>query len=989
MFRASAWLVPSAIVASLLAGLLVVASGCGSPAPATTAETKKFRPVDAAEAAAPAAVATDDAAKERVAFVSGSQAPSDDPQRAASASGAIKSADAPATRDAAAKNAPAASQGNIDADENAENAAAEKQLTPELRSVLEDIDRLARQQPKGNTQQERLESVLMVQKQRLELANKALALKPPAPYRRQLVRAIAEIYQVNVQLQIPGAANQLAEFGKRLAADPDPQVARIGRHTEFTANISRIASQPLENGQQIVAEAKKLLAAEKGNVSEDTEQLVGSAADMLTTAGMTMDSVTLIEALAEALKATPNRAENAARYSTIAKLIRTDLSSLLEDVIREKPAAEQKLVAAVKGLLADVPPTGSLFQSTRQVAGVLEATGHYKAAQDCFEMIGAAFKDSSDSQLASSVAQMAEKAQRRMSLVGQPLAVEGVTPDGQPFDWSPYVGKVVLVDFWATWCGPCIEELPNVRQNFEQFHGKGFDVIGVSIDHEISNLKQFLTLQDVPWATVTTPEVIEGKVSREQAFELPMPAKCGVDAIPFLVLIGKDGKVDSIHVRGPKLKARLTELLGEPVTTEVPSDPTQPAARPADAKPAAAKPADAKPADAKPAAGQAPEGKQSRSGFQAIRAASPIAALVAQAIFTAPADASADQQDNKDNADAANPYLAKPGLTPSELVAYIQKMLDKPAIIQAREGFAEAIAQACDRVLAAQDSTASEKRLAAETKLAVLHRAAMDGNKAADEQLGKFVETLKDDSRPSIASEVKFLRLERRVLDAPDLPLEQIPALLKDVEQFAKNEKLTGQHLRLASASVAAINRLEDGDEREQWFGTLGAAFAESSDRELSRYGQKLARTANAGHSDLIGKPLALSGKLFKGGPLHWDSYRGKVVLVDFWATWCGPCRAAMPHVREFYEQHREAGLEVLGVSLDDDQEALADYLKENRLPWPTLAGDATQELAEKYKVQAIPTMMLVDRAGKVVGVAHSLDDLATKAEKLLSAKSK
>jgi len=117
-----------------------------------------------------------------------------------------------------------------------------------------------------------------------------------------------------------------------------------------------------------------------------------------------------------------------------------------------------------------------------------------------------------------------------------------------------------------------------------------------------------------------------------------------------------------------------------------------------------------------------------------------------------------------------------------------------------------------------------------------------------------------------------------------------------------------------------------------------------------------------------------------------WDAFRGKVVLVDFWATWCGPCRREMPQVKALYERLHDQGFDVVGVSLDADQEALAAYLEENAIVWDTLAGDGTQELAEKYGVRGIPTMMLVDRDGKIVGVAHNVAALAPMVEKLLAA---
>jgi thiol-disulfide isomerase/thioredoxin len=189
----------------------------------------------------------------------------------------------------------------------------------------------------------------------------------------------------------------------------------------------------------------------------------------------------------------------------------------------------------------------------------------------------------------------------------------------------------------------------------------------------------------------------------------------------------------------------------------------------------------------------------------------------------------------------------------------------------------------------------------------------------------------------------------------------------------------------MASSTVALINRLEDGEAREKHFATFGNAFAKASDKELARYGKKLVKKPAASQSDLVGKELELAGTTASGEAFDWKKYRGKVVLVDFWATWCGPCLREMPHVRELYDRLHEQGLEVVGVSLDKDAEALAEFLAENQLPWETLAGDETQELAEKYSVRGIPTMMAIDKEGKILGVAHQVAALRPLLEKALA----
>ncbi|MCH5378002.1 MAG: TlpA family protein disulfide reductase, partial [Planctomycetes bacterium] len=198
-------------------------------------------------------------------------------------------------------------------------------------------------------------------------------------------------------------------------------------------------------------------------------------------------------------------------------------------------------------------------------------------------------------------------------------------------------------------------------------------------------------------------------------------------------------------------------------------------------------------------------------------------------------------------------------------------------------------------------------------------------------------------------------------------------------------QKLADRHLRMASSTVHAINRLEDTEQREKYFQQFGDLFAKSDSKELARYGKKLAKKPAVEMTDLVGKPLALAGVTALGTEFDWDSYRGKVVLVDFWATWCGPCRAAMPHVKELYTELHEKGFDVVGVNLDKDQEQLAKYLDENEIAWANLIGDEAREVAKKYGVSAIPTMILVDRDGTVIAAGNKLDRLKPALDRLVT----
>jgi thiol-disulfide isomerase/thioredoxin len=117
--------------------------------------------------------------------------------------------------------------------------------------------------------------------------------------------------------------------------------------------------------------------------------------------------------------------------------------------------------------------------------------------------------------------------------------------------------------------------------------------------------------------------------------------------------------------------------------------------------------------------------------------------------------------------------------------------------------------------------------------------------------------------------------------------------------------------------------------------------------------------------ADLDGKPLSLA------------NYKGKVVMVDFWATWCGPCVGEVPNVAGVYEKYHNKGFDIIGISLDHpgDKDKLAAFIKENKMPWGQYydGKDGPGKLAEKCGVQFIPFAFLVDASGKIIASGHTL----------------
>jgi thiol-disulfide isomerase/thioredoxin len=149
--------------------------------------------------------------------------------------------------------------------------------------------------------------------------------------------------------------------------------------------------------------------------------------------------------------------------------------------------------------------------------------------------------------------------------------------------------------------------------------------------------------------------------------------------------------------------------------------------------------------------------------------------------------------------------------------------------------------------------------------------------------------------------------------------------------------------------------------------------FKKSTDKDVAQALQEANFEGLLRFFKLPGNELEIKGDLLGGGELDWKSYRGKVVLIDVWATWCPVCRQEMPHVMEAYRAYHDKGLEVLGVSLDESVEDAKKYIKDTHLPWDNmLQQDPKQRyfnhpLVRHYGISAIPVSILVGKDGRVI----------------------
>ena len=150
------------------------------------------------------------------------------------------------------------------------------------------------------------------------------------------------------------------------------------------------------------------------------------------------------------------------------------------------------------------------------------------------------------------LAEAAKGKLKNMEALGNPVAIAFEAVDGRKVDVAKMKGKVVLIDFWATWCGPCVAELPNVKKTYAKYHKKGFEIVGISLDSNKGKLTNFVEDNDMPW-----PQQFDGKGWKNQ-----YAVEFGIQGIPAMWLIDKKGNLVDMKARAG-LEAKVEKLLGE------------------------------------------------------------------------------------------------------------------------------------------------------------------------------------------------------------------------------------------------------------------------------------------------------------------------------------------------------------------------------------------------------------------------------------------
>ena len=724
----------------------------------------------------------------------------------------------------------------------------------------------------------------------------------------------------------------------------------------------------------------------------------------------------------------------------------------------------------------DITPT--LAQQAMMIVLVSSQLPEYEAPEGRLDKIKTALLEASDPEVNKMADEFedlllrVEGEKRFNDSLGKEFEFGGTFIDGSEYKAEDYAGKVVLIDFWATWCGPCRAELPNVKKAYAAYHDKGFEVIGVTCDNpaQEDEFKAFLKENDMPWKQMFDEKAVIPNQQTKDGKPISVSAYYGINAIPCPVLIGADGKVLSLNARGEELEEQLAKIYGE-VKEENPAEETPAEETPAEETPAEETPAEETPAEETPAeetpaeetpaeetpaeetpaeeapaeetpaeetpaeetpaeetpaeetpAEETPAEEAPAEETPAEPAAEEAASETTSDVIVSEGVNDESESDDKDDAaeeaDDAIPAVPENGTLEDyqdcitalkvgmqqkvqSMIAQAQKDGVNPQSEEftnslkgmAKEYFAR-IEQAADKAMLLKDISDEDFEELAGNKLQIIQITAQisgEDESAATAKLEAFAAQLRKLGKAKLADNIEGKLLQNKIIGY---------IRSGDVEEFSKIAAETDEKVEKAGKDITpplavqamlivlGAKDLPEYKAPEDRQDKYLKALSEASDPEVQKLAGQMERSilraeGEKRFNDALGNEFKFGGTFTDGSEYNAKDYAGKVVLIDFWATWCGPCRAELPNVKKMYKAYHDKGFEVIGVTCDDpdEEEDLNKFLKDNDITWKQMFDDKavvpgmeTKDgkpvaVSEYYGINGIPCPVLIGKDGKVISL--------------------
>jgi len=331
------------------------------------------------------------------------------------------------------------------------------------------------------------------------------------------------------------------EDGKKSGGTKPATAAEAVKALKAAQNAGRPKSLPqlLEIQDKIIAAAEAVLGFKKATAEQKDEALAAKASALSAKSNYKPEAAKEFEEFAKMLEA---KYPNSKAIGTI-EAVKFRKKHMMKRPTSVEPAVVKELLALAKKY-PDEKTFANCFMS------FINTQQHAKGREAAIKLADEGLKVFEGNELL-------EGMRAGLAIVGKTPEISGPTLEGSEFNISSMKGKVVLVDFWATWCGPCVRELPNVKKTYEKYHEKGFEIVAVSFDHSREPLEKFVKEKELPWTQVVF------KDEKDMGWENPIGRKYGVRSIPCTFLIGRDGKVVGRDLHGEELDRAISAELAK------------------------------------------------------------------------------------------------------------------------------------------------------------------------------------------------------------------------------------------------------------------------------------------------------------------------------------------------------------------------------------------------------------------------------------------
>lgn len=503
------------------------------------------------------------------------------------------------------------------------------------------------------------------------------------------------------------------------------------------------------------------------------------------------------------------------------------------------------------------------------------------------------------------------------------------SPDGKTFRISDYCGKgkYVLLEFWASWCGPCRQDIPHIKDAYAHYQPQGFEIISISMDNNEKAWKAAVERENMNWP----------QGSDLMAFNSPLAKVYNFNGIPFCILVGPDGKIVEREWRGSAMDAGLIDIYGNHwgsryaernTRFHINGGMTDGIDRGHDAF-------------------TAYDGKKLYLFYNDGNEMVSDSVVISDGSFVFTGDLGCNVQQVAVSAKGPNERV-----TSAEYARFYLEPGNSNLVINVND-FANPQVYGSRVQAEKQRFEAQHKDLYNERKAIMKQYEA-----ATPEEQGKLRGKLSE-----VYGKIQEIEIEYAKAHPSSYLVPEMIYMTSSSMPFEDLEKICLQM---------------------------------SEDAKKSEMGQYIIRDYEGRKNTKPGMPAPqfCSQDVQTGKMVDLKQFLGKYVLVDFWATWCVPCRKSNPHVLELYKKYHGKGLEVIYIADDDNNvPKLKEAIKKDGLQkmHHILRGlktisrgnyDRTNDISDKYAVHTIPTKYLIDKEGKIVGKMRD-DELDAKLKEI------